>query len=302
MNGILPLWKEAGMTSHDCVFKLRKLLKTRKIGHTGTLDPNVDGVLPVCVGSATKMVEYMVNANKQYHGEITLGKATTTEDGDGEVIAEKVVEQVPSEELVDTLMQEMTGEIMQIPPMYSAVKVSGKRLYEYARANQEVERPKRHVTIFKFERTSPIVINEDGTVSWRFSVTCSKGTYVRTLVVDLGEKLGFPAYMSRLTRVQSAGFVPEQCVRLAHIQALTEKERENLLIPIEQAFLDYPRVEIDETMWQSVKNGAVLDSVSTVDYPCFFTYQERIVALYDKHPDRPHKIKPKKMLLGNQEK
>ena len=160
MDGILPLWKERGMTSHDCVFKLRKILHTKKIGHGGTLDPDVEGVLPICVGKGTKVIEYMVDSGKTYEGEITLGFATTTEDVSGEIVEKKPVTTPLSTEQIDQAMAEMTGEITQIPPMFSAVKVNGKRLYEYARNGEEVERPQRKAMIYSFERTSdPFLMN-----------------------------------------------------------------------------------------------------------------------------------------------
>ncbi len=190
MDGILPLWKERGMTSHDCVFKLRKILHTKKIGHGGTLDPDVEGVLPICVGKGTKVIEYMVDSGKTYEGEITLGFATTTEDVSGEIVEKKPVTTPLSTEQIDQAMAEMTGEITQIPPMFSAVKVNGKRLYEYARNGEEVERPQRKATIYSFERTSEPIFNESAqTQSWRFKVVCGKGTYVRTLSVDTGKKI-----------------------------------------------------------------------------------------------------------------
>ena len=199
MNGIINLRKEAGMTSHDAVFKLRKILKTKKIGHGGTLDPDVVGVLPIAVGKATRLVEFMQEEGKIYEGEITLGCSTTTEDASGDILERTPVMELLEEALIDEAMESMTGEIRQIPPMYSAVKVNGRKLYEYARAGQEVERPERQVTIYSFERTSPISY-EDEQARFRFRVKCSKGTYVRTLSVDLGAKLGFASHMSQLTR------------------------------------------------------------------------------------------------------
>ena len=156
MNGIINLRKEAGMTSHDAVFKLRKILKTKKIGHGGTLDPDVVGVLPIAVGKATRLVEFMQEDGKVYEGEITLGCSTTTEDASGDLLERTPVTELLEEALIDEAMESMTGEIRQIPPMYSAVKVNGRKLYEYARAGQEVERPERQVTIYSFERTSPV--------------------------------------------------------------------------------------------------------------------------------------------------
>lgn len=298
MNGILALWKEKGMTSHDCVFKLRKILKTKKIGHTGTLDPEVDGVLPICVGSATKMVEFMLASNKQYSGEITLGFSTTTEDATGDVVESTPIQNVPSLEEIDTIMESMVGAIQQVPPMFSAVKVNGKKLYEYARANQSVERPVRHVTIHEFKRTTDIRVNDDGTVSWGFAVTCSKGTYVRTLAVDLGDKLGYAAHMSALTRTMSAGFTPQQCVTLSQLDAMNDEEKQNVLRPIEEAFVDYPSVIIDEILWQKVKNGAVVEQFSDQS-PVFVVYNDKIVALYEHHATKKGLMKPRKMLLGN---
>ena len=137
-TGILPLIKPAGMTSHDCVYKIRRLFQTKKVGHTGTLDPSVTGVLPICLGQATKVAEYMTNFGKTYEAEVTLGFSTITEDSDGEVLEKKPVLQTWSETDILTMLQTFVGEQVQIPPMYSAVKVNGKKLYEYARANQTV--------------------------------------------------------------------------------------------------------------------------------------------------------------------
>ncbi len=171
MDGILALWKERGMTSHDCVFKLRKILKTKKIGHGGTLDPDVDGILPICIGKGTKVIEFMQDSGKIYTGEITLGFATTTEDASGDVIATTPIETPFSMNEIDGVMKQMEGEIIQIPPLYSAVKVNGKRLYEYARAGLEVERPQRKAQIDSFCRTSePEYDKQNKTQSWRFEV------------------------------------------------------------------------------------------------------------------------------------
>ncbi|MBF0779726.1 MULTISPECIES: tRNA pseudouridine(55) synthase TruB [unclassified Granulicatella] len=299
MNGVLALWKERGMTSHDCVYKLRKLFQTKKIGHTGTLDPNVDGVLPICVGSATKMVEFMLNSAKQYTGEITLGIATSTEDSTGEIIEQSAVVEIPTAKQIDSIMQKMTGEIMQVPPMYSAVKVNGKKLYEYARANQTVERPSRKVSIYEFKRISDVVVHDNQTVSWKFCVTCSKGTYIRTLAVDLGKLLGYPAHMSDLTRLKSAGISQQQCVKISDLEKLSLEERYRHLLPIEEVFLEYETYEIDDVLWKRVRNGAVVEVIEGISYPIFFTYQQKIVAFYDKHTKYSNMIKPKKMLLEN---
>ncbi len=200
MDGVLLLDKPAGMTSHDCVNIARKVLKTKKVGHTGTLDPNVTGVLPLCIGRATKISQFLTANEKEYLGEVTLGFSTTTEDADGEMVDRQFVEGEITEEDVKSVFNEMMGPSIQVPPMYSAVKVNGKKLYEYARAGIEVERPKREVTIETLELTSQITKTDDGLVKFSFRVRGSKGLFVRTVAVTIGEKLGYPAHMSYLRR------------------------------------------------------------------------------------------------------
>jgi len=170
-NGILAIYKEAGMTSHDVVFKLRKILQTKKIGHGGTLDPDVTGVLPIAVGQGTRVVEFMTEAGKVYEGQVTLGFSTETEDASGEVVERTPVTQVPSEADIDLAMAEFIGEITQIPPMYSAVKVNGRKLYEYARAGETVDRPERQVTLTEFVRTSDLVLDKDNQLL-KFNFVC----------------------------------------------------------------------------------------------------------------------------------
>lgn len=303
MDGILPLWKERGMTSHDCVFKLRKILQTKKIGHGGTLDPDVAGVLPICIGKGTKVIEYMVDSGKIYEGEITLGFATTTEDASGEIVAEKAVEVPLSIEAIDQAMAAMVGTIKQIPPMYSAVKVNGKRLYEYARKGETVERPERTVQIDQFQRTSePIWDVADKTLSWRFRVECGKGTYVRTLAVDTGAKLGYPAHMSDLTRTASAGLTASQCVTLDEVRELTEAGRiDEVLLPIEVAVTQFPRIDLSKTLYGLVKNGVRLtfEQLGLKEVPqelVALFYDDQVVSLYQTHPTKEQLMKPSKVL------
>ena len=201
MEGIIPLYKPKGLTSHDCVFKLRKILRTKKIGHTGTLDPDVTGVLPICVGKATKVAQYLTDAGKTYEGEVTIGISTSTEDASGDVIMEKRIERVILREEILTTLQSLTGTITQTPPMFSAIKVNGKRLYEYARKGIEIERPSRTIQIYSLELLDDRNEFNGETISFRFRVSCSKGTYIRTLAVMMGEQLGYPAHMSDLCRV-----------------------------------------------------------------------------------------------------
>ncbi|MGG5307113.1 tRNA pseudouridine(55) synthase [Enterococcus pernyi] len=303
MEGLLPLWKERGMTSHDCVFKLRKILHTKKIGHGGTLDPDVDGVLPICIGKATKVIEYLTDSGKTYKGEITFGYSTTTEDKSGEIVEQRAVTEALTEEQVDEAMAAFVGEITQIPPMYSAVKVNGRRLYEYARNNETVERPVRKAQIYRFERTSEILWSKEaGTVSWRFEVECGKGTYVRTLAVDTGSKLGYPAHMSDLTRTASAGMDESQAITLAEVASYMENGTiEEYLLPIETGVAKFEQVDIDETVWQKVKNGMRLDyqvfglsEMPSEEIALF--YQGKVVSIYQPNPKEKNKLKPSKVL------
>ena len=299
MDGILPLWKEKGMTSFDCVFKVRRLLQTKKVGHSGTLDPEVDGVLPICVGKATKVVEYLLESNKVYQGEICLGIATETEDAHGEIVKQEAIMTPFTIEEIDAMMETFKGEIIQIPPMYSAVKVNGKRLYEYARKGESVERPERRVKIYEFKRTSTPVYDEASkTQKWKFEVSCSKGTYVRTLAVDLGEKLGVPAHMSQLTRIKSGPFVSKQCVTLSQLEAFVEQNQaQSILRPLEEVFETYPRVDVPEEFITKVKNGAILTIVELpqVIEPSTFYIEDELIALYGPHPEKKGLLKPIKM-------
>ena len=290
MNGIINLKKEAGMTSHDAVFKLRKILGTKKIGHGGTLDPDVVGVLPIAVGKATRMVEFMQDEGKVYEGEITLGYSTTTEDASGEVIAETPVLSLLDETLVDEAIASLTGPITQIPPMYSAVKVNGRKLYEYARAGQEVERPERQVTIYQFERTSPISY-KDHLERFTFRVKCSKGTYIRTLSVDLGEKLGYAAHMSHLTRTSAAGLQLEDALTLDEIAAKVEAGQLDFLHPLEIGIGNLVKVFLSPEEATEVRFGRFIELDQTEQELAAFE-GDKLLAILEK---RDNFYKPRKV-------
>ncbi|WP_338469810.1 tRNA pseudouridine(55) synthase TruB [Niallia sp. XMNu-256] len=301
MEGIIPLFKPKGMTSHDCVFKLRKILKMKKIGHTGTLDPDVTGVLPICIGRATKVAEYLTDAGKAYEGEVTLGKSTTTEDASGDVIEEAKVERMISRSEILNIFHTFTGTITQTPPMFSAVKVKGKRLYEYARQGIEVERPSREVQIYSLELLDDCFEFVGDQITFRFRVACSKGTYIRTLAVMIGEALGYPAHMSDLTRVQSGTFKLDDCVTLEEVE---EKKNngsiEEVLFPLETALTHLPKYTINDKIAEKVKNGAVLPT------PPMFTHDNSLIvvetetgqalAIYAHHPEKVGWMKPSKVL------
>ena len=292
MNGIINLKKEAGMTSHDAVFKLRKILGTKKIGHGGTLDPDVVGVLPIAVGKATRMVEFMQDEGKVYEGEISLGYSTTTEDASGEVVAETPVLSPLDETVVDQAIASLTGTITQVPPMYSAVKVNGRKLYEYARAGEEVERPIRQVTIYEFTRTSEIRYQE-GLARFRFRVKCSKGTYIRTLSVDLGEKLGYAAHMSHLTRTSAAGLSLDDALTLEEVAEKVMQGDLGFLHPLEIGTGDLEKVELTVEEVGEVQVGRFIPVESEARELAAF-YQGKLVAIIEK---REELYKPRKVFL-----
>ena len=260
MDGIVPLFKERGMTSAACVARCRGIFQTRRVGHSGTLDPNVDGVLPVCIGKATKLVNYLMASGKIYQGEITLGFATETEDLDGAEIARQPLTRPFTTTEIVAAMEQLVGDIVQIPPMYSAVKVKGKRLYEYARAGEKVERPKRliHVDYFK-QRQVATFDSQTGLQKIYFEVGCGKGTYVRTLAVDLGKILGVPAVMSDLTRLKSGGITVGQTLTLDQLQQAKDQDKlDQVLLPVATALRDLPAVAVTSDQWRIVKNGGFL--------------------------------------------
>ncbi|MBS7578030.1 MULTISPECIES: tRNA pseudouridine(55) synthase TruB [unclassified Enterococcus] len=301
MEGIINLYKESGMTSHDCVFKLRKILQTKKIGHGGTLDPDVEGVLPICVGRATKVIEYMVDSGKTYEGEITLGYSTTTEDASGDMVEKQQLVHPFSEAEIKSAMQTFLGEQLQIPPMYSAVKVNGRRLYEYARKNEVVERPIRKINVTSFQLIDEPRF-EDGLQRFNFRVCCSKGTYVRTLAVDLGEKLGIPSHMSFLRRTEAAGLTVNEALKLSELEVRYQKRDLSFLKPIELGIQNLVSVSVSEAQFNQLKNGGKFlmsdfgfEKRPIVPIAVFF--QDKLVAIYIAHPEKKDILKPSKVLV-----
>ncbi|WP_226665629.1 tRNA pseudouridine(55) synthase TruB [Metabacillus litoralis] len=303
MEGVLLLNKPAGMTSHDCVAKMRRLAKTKKVGHTGTLDPDVTGVLPICLGRATKIVEYLTATSKTYEAEVTIGFSTTTEDASGDVVESKSVINPITSTDVENVLFSMVGSLEQTPPMYSAVKINGKKLYEYARAGIEIDRPSRTITIDEFLLLGDIK-NENNKASFRFRVTCSKGTYVRTLAVMIGEKLGYPAHMSHLIRTKSGDFDLKDCMTFEEVEAAIEQNTfQDTLISIGEALKGLPNLIIHDNLAEKVKNGAVLElppelAKLEVGAPiAIFNENSHCIAIYAKHPTKQHLMKPTKVLI-----
>ncbi|WP_369380649.1 tRNA pseudouridine(55) synthase TruB [Lysinibacillus fusiformis] len=298
MNGILPLWKERGMTSHDCVFKLRKILRTKKVGHTGTLDPGVEGVLPICIGQATRIAEYLTDAGKTYEAIISIGRTTTTEDAEGETVAEDPSVKKFSREQLQEVLASLTGVIEQTPPMFSAVKVNGKRLYEYARKGETVERPTRQVTIYALELLDDNESYEGQEITFPVRIDCSKGTYIRTLAVQIGEALGYPAHMKELVRTASGTFTRDNCFTLAQVAELMDAEQvTTCILPVEYALTDYPYIEITSANEKEIFNGQVLpaDTLLKIHDKIVFGINGKVVAVYQAHPTKAGLMKPHKM-------
>ena len=246
MNGVIVIDKEAGFTSFDVVAKVRKLCRPYKVGHTGTLDPDATGVLPVCIGNATRAADIMSgNDKKSYRAVLRLGSATDTYDASGKVTDEGDPSCV-TDELFGKVLEGFRGEIKQIPPMYSAIKVGGKKLYELAREGKEIEREERLVTINSLE-----IVKREGN-DFTIDVDCSKGTYIRSLCHDIGIKLGCFAHMAALERTKSGNFTIGEAVKLSELSGAEDIEK--YLIPTERLF-DYPDFFVSEKQERLVKNG-----------------------------------------------
>ena len=252
MDGILLVNKESGMTSRDVVNKVCHILNTKKIGHTGTLDPDAEGVLLVCLGAATRVCDMLTDETKEYEAELRLGITTDTQDMSGEILREGSVDGLDEERIRECIMG-FVGDIDQIPPMYSAIKVGGKKLYELARAGREVERKPRRITIYEIEIKSislPVVT---------MMVKCSKGTYIRTLCNDIGERLGCGGAMQHLTRTEVGRFGIDTSHRLAEIEGLMKAEQlKEVLFPVTKVFEDLPSAQVKDQAIKAAQNGNML--------------------------------------------
>lgn len=274
MNGVINVYKEAGMTSFDVVARLRKILNTRKIGHTGTLDPDAVGVLPVCVGNATKLVDMLTDETKEYVAILRLGISTDTQDTTGKVLSRdtSVLNTLSDKEIRDTIMG-FVGSIEQVPPMYSALKVNGKKLYELAREGIEVERKARKITIEEIEILDIPEEELDGLHNipleeavpeagnglhkiLKIRVVCSKGTYIRTLCHDIGKKLGCGGCMQHLERTRVGRFALEDAYTLDEISTIKEEGGlSSIIIPVDIIFDKYSAVYVLEEGMKLLKNG-----------------------------------------------
>lgn len=252
MNGIIIVNKEQGFTSHDVVAKLRGILRFKKIGHTGTLDPDATGVLPVCVGKATKICDLLTDKDKTYVAVVKLGVTTDTQDMMGQILSTADVS--VTEEQLGMVLKEFIGQIDQIPPMYSAIKVNGKKLYELARQGKEVERRARKVTVYGLHLQETDLPAGEFTIE----VTCSKGTYIRSLCHDIGQRLGCGAAMKSLVRTRAGDFCLADALTLSEIEEKVKQSAvggEDLLMPVDAVFSGYGCCYVAEKAMKFLQNG-----------------------------------------------
>ena len=248
MFGFLNVYKPTGKTSHDVVAVLRRVTKIKQIGHTGTLDPFAEGVLPICIGKATRLIEYL-NDDKAYIGTIQFGSSTTTYDTEGEIV--KTSDKIVTQEDVEDCLKYFRGEIEQLPPIYSAIKVNGKKLYEYAREGQEVKIEPRKITIFELELVNFDMQKQQAEVK----IICSKGTYIRSIANDLGEKLGVFGHLIKLVRIKAGEFYVENSIKLEDLNTV-EVVLSNLIYPTEK--LNFMIYNLDNEEKKRISNGMAI--------------------------------------------
>lgn len=256
MDGILVINKPKGLTSNDIVKKVKKILNT-KVGHTGTLDPNATGVLPLLLGNATKISKYLINHDKEYEAVIKLGTKTTTADVEGKIIEEKEINKEKlKKENIEKVLESFVGKQQQIPPIYSAIKVNGKKLYEYARQGKEVEIKARDIEIYDLKLLKIDSENNELTIN----VKCSKGTYIRSLCEDIAAKLETVGYMKELNRIQVGEFNIKDSVTIEEFKANIENKDYSNIIGIEKIFKEIPEIIINQREYEKYLNGVKIDS------------------------------------------
>jgi tRNA pseudouridine55 synthase len=301
INGIINVYKEKGFTSHDVVAKMRGILKMKKIGHTGTLDPDAIGVLPVCMGSGTKLVDMITDTDKTYEAVLKLGITTDTQDITGTILKEASV--TVDYKQIEAVINSYIGEYMQLPPMYSAIKVNGKKLYELARQGKEIERELRRVVI----KDIRILGYSEEEKEVRMSVDCSKGTYIRTLLHDIGETLGCGGTMKSLIRTAVGQFKLENALKLSEIEALVREEGiKSHIIPVDEMFQSYSRVTVDREYHKLIYNGNAFhkkqcitsdNDIVTTDLTRVYDSDDNFIGIY-RLDSKEEMYKPVKMFLS----
>lgn len=298
LNGIINVYKEAGFTSHDVVAKMRGICGQKKIGHTGTLDPQATGVLPICLGSGTRLCDMLTDKDKEYEAELLLGVTTDTQDITGQVLTQRPV--LVGEEEIRKAVLGFAGEYLQIPPMYSALKVDGKKLYELAREGKEVERKARPVTIHHIE------ILELGQTVVKMRVACSKGTYIRTLCADIGESLGCGGTMKSLVRTRVGSFLLKDAYTLTELEKIRDEGGlSQVVFPVESAFVECPILHVKQEFQKLLDNGNALYPSQTVENCSYQPGQwvrvcredNHFMGVYEYVPEKS-RYQPVKMFLG----
>lgn len=301
MDGIFNIYKEKGFTSHDVVAIVRRTIHMKKVGHTGTLDPDAEGVLPVCVGKATKLSDVIMDGRKSYRAMLRLGVTTTTEDASGEVLETKEVDF--NEDRIREMVASFIGKLEQVPPMYSAVKVNGKKLYELAREGKEIERKSRTIEVYDIRIRQFLPPDRV-----EFDVDCSKGTYIRTLCADIGKALGCGGHMAELLRTKTGTFSLENAIKLDEMKALAEQGKaEEALLTMEDALKDFPVVKVAEKSAKLLYNGGKIQEKYFTQKPAplkvgeivaVYDFKDNLVGLYEiKQENESFLIKPFKMLI-----
>lgn len=288
MDGIVLINKEKNCTSRDVVNQVSKILKTKKIGHTGTLDPIATGVLVLCIGKATKLVEVITSYDKEYEAEVILGIKTDTKDITGKILKEEKA--IISKENIEECLKKMIGTYNQTVPIYSAVKINGKKLYEYARNNEEIELPKRKVTIKELKLISDITYEKEKT---KFKIKChvSKGTYIRSLIEDIATNLNTIGTMENLKRTKQGNF---QIANANTIQDI--KNNKFKIYPIEEILEKFYKIEMTDDLYFKIKNGSIIKNNYNHDIVAF-TKNDKIVAIYKEYSKDKTLLKPWKMFL-----
>ncbi len=314
VNGILVLDKPTGITSNKALQKVKRLFNAQKAGHTGSLDPLATGVLPICLGEATKVSHYLLDANKSYRAKCILGTVTTSGDSDGDFIGEKTVPEINHQTLLD-LLASFEGLQEQTPPMYSALKHNGRPLYEYARQGIEIERKSRSITIFSIKLINYCLetqVNKDCFIE--IEVQCSKGTYIRTLCEDIGEKIGCGAHIGSLRRIDSGPFLLSQAITMDElfekyslegildtsddqsIDPSLYESMDRLLLSTDTAIQQIPAIEINEQQYSRIQHGMTIDiqpDIKSNDYRLYYDKQLICLAILDEN----QRLKPKRLLF-----
>lgn len=299
INGIINVYKEKGYTSHDVVAKMRGILKIKKIGHTGTLDPDAVGVLPVCIGKATKLVDMITDKDKTYEAVLKLGITTDTQDITGNIL--KTCEVAVDFNKITEVINSYIGEYLQLPPMYSAIKVNGKRLYELARQGKEIERGKRKVII----KDIKILDYSEENHEVQVSVDCGKGTYIRTLLHDIGETLGCGGTMKSLIRTEVGHFHIKKALKLSEIEQLVKEDRlSEYVLQIDSIFQNYTKVNVEQEYHKLIYNGNIFSPEHTVqskiekstEFVRVYDADDIFIAIY-RYEAENNRYKPVKMFI-----